>query len=136
MLLTCEQMFDVVNDVRAYPSFLPWCVDTRVHEETESAMVATLSIQKAGVSADFTTRNRLRRPAEIRLELVDGPFRVLQGHWVFTSLGSEGCKTEMTLRFDVSSRLLDFTLGKVFEQVADTMVDAFCQRAAELSSHD
>lgn len=131
MLLSCEQMFDVVNDVRAYPEFLPWCHGARVLEESDQLMVAALSIRKAGISAEFTTRNRLHRPDKIDLALVDGPFRTLEGRWRFTPLGEDGCKTEMSLRFDFSSRMLDMTLGRIFEQVADTMVDAFCRRAEQ-----
>ena len=130
--LTCEQMFDVVNDVEAYARFLPWCAGARIHEQSDSLMVATISVARAGVMADFTTRNSLHRPDRIDLDLVDGPFRALKGRWQFSPLGDVGCKAEMSLEFDFSSRMLAFTFGKVFEQAADSMVDAFCGRAEKL----
>lgn len=129
MPYSCEQMFDVVNDVMAYPEFLPWCAGARIIEQSQEIMLASLNMERAGVSATFTTRNLLRRPYRIDLSLVDGPFRSFSGHWLFTGLGDAGCKTEMSLRFDFSSRMLDLTLGRVFGQAADTMVEAFHERA-------
>ena len=95
-------------------------------------MLATLTVSKAGVSHSFTTRNQLDEPSSIRLSLVDGPFSSLEGRWQFSQLGGDGCKTEMDLKFDFNSTLLNATFGKVFSQAADTMVDAFCERAAEV----
>lgn len=126
---SAEQMFDLVNNVSAYPEFLPWCSESRVLESSELEMVASLTISKAGMSHRFTTRNHMERPERIRLTLVDGPFSRLEGSWQFTQLGDDGCKTEMNLSFDFSSTVLNATLGKVFSQAADSMVDAFCERA-------
>lgn len=129
---SAEQMFDLVNDVASYPEFLPWCSESQVLASSESEMLATLTVSKAGVSHSFTTRNQLDEPSSIRLSLVDGPFSSLEGRWQFSQLGGDGCKTEMDLKFDFNSTLLNATFGKVFSQAADTMVDAFCERAAEV----
>ncbi len=125
-------MFDVVNDVSSYPEFLPWCQRAEILEQSDTLMIARLTLQKAGMTQSFTTRNRLDRPARIDLALVDGPFSSLDGYWRFQALGNEGCKTEMNLRFDFSSALLNRTLGAVFGQATDTMVDAFSDRAVSL----
>lgn len=122
-------MFDVVNDVLAYPDFLPWCEDSQVLESSMGVVVARLVIAKAGMSQSFTTRNTLDRPSRISMVLVDGPFSSLQGEWAFQQLGEAGCKTEMDMKFDIDSMALNLLLGKVFEQAVDTMVDAFCERA-------
>ena len=44
------------------------------------------------------------------------------------------CKVSLDLSFDMDNRLLKSTVGKVFEQAASTMVDAFCKRADEIYS--
>ena len=66
------------------------------------------------------------------LKLVDGPFKTLEGDWRFTKLGEDGCRIEMTLIFEMDSRLAGMMLGRVFEKAADTLVDAFCRRADSL----
>ena len=126
---SAAQMFNVVNDVAAYADFLPWCDSSEVLATTDSDMTARLVIVKGGVKQSFTTRNVFESPARIELHLIDGPFTRLDGSWRFTPLGQDGCKVEMSLRFDFNSKLANLALGKVFEVAADTMVDAFCERA-------
>ncbi|MCB1646736.1 MAG: type II toxin-antitoxin system RatA family toxin [Pseudomonadales bacterium] len=127
-----EQMFDIINDVRAYPQFLPWCAGSRVLSETEDELVATLEIARSGMSQRFTTRNQLFRPESMTLELVDGPFTALSGEWHLLALGNDGCKVSMQLRFEFSSRIMNMTFGSVFNVAADQMVDAFCRRAEKV----
>lgn len=129
-------MFDVVNDVAMYQDYLPSCSRSEVLESAPGMMVARLTLSKAGVSQQFTTRNKLVRPERIDLQLVEGPFTSLTGYWLFSQLGSDGCKTEMNLTFDFNSRMLNATFGKVFEQVADSLVEAFCDRAKVLYGNE
>jgi ribosome-associated toxin RatA of RatAB toxin-antitoxin module len=133
---SAKQMFDVVNDVESYQDYLPSCSRSEVIESSPEFMVARLTLTKAGVSQQFTTRNNLVGLERIDLQLVDGPFTSLNGFWLFSQLGNDGCKTEMNLAFDFNSRMLNATFGKVFEQVADSLVEAFCDRAKVLYSND
>lgn len=124
-----EQMFELVNNVRNYPSFLPWCSSTSVLSEGEADMTARLDVSKAGLHYSFTTHNQLQRPERIDIELVEGPFRSLKGHWTFQRLSDEACKVSLDLDFDFTGKLANLAMGKVFNQIAVTMVDAFCQQA-------
>ena len=133
---SAEQMFDVVNDVALYQHYLPSCSRSEVIESSPELMVASLTLTRAGVSQQFTTRNKLAAPQRIDLQLVEGPFTTLNGYWLFSQLGEDGCKTEMNLKFDFNSRMLNATFGKVFEQVADSLVEAFCERAKVLYSNE
>lgn len=127
-----EQVFDIVNDVLSYPDFLPWCAKSELLEQSGDSLVGRLTIAKGGVSQTFTTRNTLSPPGHMHLALVEGPFTTLEGDWQIHPLGDEGCRVEMTLKFEFDSRLAGMILGRVFEQAADTMVDAFCDRADEM----
>ena len=46
-----------------------------------------------------------------------------------TALGDSGCKVELHLRYEFSSRLLERLVGPVFAHIAATLVDAFVRRA-------
>lgn len=122
-------MFDVVNDIENYPRFLPWCKAARVISESEGASVAELTIARGGITQSFTTRNELDRPNSMKLDLVEGPFTRLRGEWRFEQLGDAGSKVALRLEFELDSRVAGYALGKVFGSAADTMVDAFCDRA-------
>ena len=48
------------------------------------------------------------------------------------ALGEKACKISLDLTFDYAGPLVKATLGPLFTQAANTMVDAFCQRAKQL----
>lgn len=93
VMFSAEQMFKLVNDVDAYPQFTG-CVGSRVHEAGDDYMMASVDVAKAGIAKTFTTRNQLDVNRQIRMELVDGPFRKLAGWWTFTPLDVDACKVE------------------------------------------
>ena len=74
-----EQMYNLVNDVRAYPEFLPGCVGSRIISHEQDEMTASVDVSKAGISKTFVTRNQLTSNQHIRMQLVEGPFRKLMG---------------------------------------------------------
>ncbi|GAB3023197.1 type II toxin-antitoxin system RatA family toxin [Bowmanella dokdonensis] len=129
---SAESMFDLVNDVSAYPCFLPGCAETKVLESDEAHMKASLLVSKGGLRQWFTTLNELKRGEYIRMQLVDGPFTHLRGGWQFIPLSEDACKIELNLEFEFSSRLAQMAFGKVFSSIASNMVDAFTKRAREV----
>ncbi|RMD79260.1 MAG: type II toxin-antitoxin system RatA family toxin, partial [Gammaproteobacteria bacterium] len=73
-----------------------------------------------------------RPPKMIEMRLVEGPFRHLQGFWRFEPVGEGGCRVSLDLEFEFASRLMGLALGPVFHQIANTLVEAFSQRAAQV----
>lgn len=128
---SAQRMYDLVNDVEAYPRRFDWCEASRVLEASEALMVATLRVRAAGMRTGFTTRNTLSPGERIGLDLVDGPFRRLSGAWHFQPLGEAACKVSLHLEFEVSSRVVGSALAMGFQGLADRMVDDFC-RVGEL----
>jgi len=128
---TCEQMYELVNDIERYSEFVPYFSSSVVHHRDEDEVQATLSISAAGISKSFTTRNRLQSNKMIEMRLVDGPFSHLEGFWRFDEV-AEGCLISFDLEFEFAGRMFSMLLGPVFEQVTDKMVDAFCDRAAAI----
>ncbi|HET7563122.1 MAG TPA: type II toxin-antitoxin system RatA family toxin [Rhodanobacteraceae bacterium] len=126
---TPEQMFDLVNDVEAYPRRFHWCLGAKVSERDGEHLVARLDLRFAGVTQHFSTRNTLDRPNTIKMQFVDGPFDWLHGVWTFTALGSEGSKVALDLDFEVSNRITGFAFRLGFQKLADRMVDDFCEEA-------
>jgi ribosome-associated toxin RatA of RatAB toxin-antitoxin module len=125
-------LYDLVNDVSRYPEFLPWCSATKVLESTDELMVASMQVAKGGLSQDLVTRNTLTPGAQIEMNLEKGPFTQLHGIWVFKPLGEKACKISLDLSFDYAGPIVRATLGPLFNQAANTLVDAFCQRAKQL----
>ena len=124
-----EQMFQLVDDIAAYPQFLPWCGGAEEHRRDEKQVQASVTIQKGAINKVFTTQNTLHKPNLIELTLLDGPFKKLQGFWRFDELSENACKVTFDLEFEFSSRLVGMAIGPVFNQVANTFVDSFVERA-------
>ena len=83
------------------------------------------------MSKSFTTCNRLQANKMIEMRLVDGPFSHFEGFWRFDET-PEGCLVSLDLKFDFAGRMFSMLLGPIFEQVTDTLVDAFCERAVNV----
>jgi len=127
-----EQMYGLVADIERYPEFLPWCAGTRVEMRDGRSTRAAIVIDYRGIKQTFTTENRTQSPERIEIRLVNGPFRKLDGLWMFTPLASDACKIQFHLHYEFSNRLLEKLVGPVFRHIAGTLLDAFLQRAAEL----
>jgi ribosome-associated toxin RatA of RatAB toxin-antitoxin module len=129
---SAPQMFELVDAVEAYPHFLPWCSDARVSHRDRTRTRATIHMDYRGIKQSFTTDNLKEPPLRMTVQLVEGPFRDLDGEWRFTALTDQACRVDFRLRYQFSSKLLEALVGPVFSHIANTMVDAFVKRADEL----
>ena len=129
------QMYALVDDIEAYPRFLPWCLEAKV-DETGGRKRASLTAGMAGIRQSFTTENENQPDRAIDMRLVEGPFRHFSAAWRFTPLGENACEVQFELRYEFASRTFGRLLEPLFDQIADTMVDAFTRRADELHGRD
>jgi ribosome-associated toxin RatA of RatAB toxin-antitoxin module len=127
-----SRMFALVDDVEAYPAFLPWCGGARVLYKDSATTVARIDINYHHVRQSFTTRNHKQEPHRMDILLEKGPFKRLAGHWRFVALGTEGCRVEFSLEYEFASRIWEKLFGPAFNYIANTLVDAFVKRARTL----
>ena len=125
-------MFDLVADVESYKDFLPWCSDVEVHSAENDVVEATLEFRRGALKKRFRTRNAMVPNESMDLSLVGGPFRDLSGGWRFTQLGDDGSKVALDLEFEFDSRALDMMVGPFFEDICNSLVDAFTERAHDI----
>jgi ribosome-associated toxin RatA of RatAB toxin-antitoxin module len=111
---------------------MPWCSGSEILSYENDEMVARLDFSVGGISRSFTTRNHHQPDAEVSIQLVDGPFSHLQGRWQFSPLGDEGCKISLFMEYDFSTKIVSMVVGPVFNQIANSLVDAFQKRAVEV----
>ncbi len=124
------EMYQLVNNVADYASFLPWCRSSEVKSETETEMVASVEIAKGVLNKTFTTHNQLQQGKRIDLQLVDGPFKKLSGYWQFDALKTENaCKVNLELEFEFDNAMMSIAAKPIFTQIANSLVDSFCKRA-------
>lgn len=132
-----HEMYALVTDIPSYPAFLPWCDHAEVLQTHGDGVTARLGLAYLGVSHAFTTRNIQVADTSVKVQLVDGPFSMLDGTWIFKALGRPGseqpaCKIEFDLRYAFASPALESVVSPVFDKVANTFVDSFVRRAEDV----
>ena len=129
---SAAHLYALVQDIEAYPEFLPWCLAAQVRERSPHRTVATLTVGMKGLKQSFTTENVDREGESIDMKLLEGPFRRFSAHWRFRALGRHAAKIEFALAYEFANRISARALDPLFESIANTLVDAFTRRAAQL----
>jgi len=127
-----ERIFDLVNDIEAYPEFMRGCVGARILRREPDTIEAELVLSRGGITQRFVTRNHLSGGRLIRLQLVEGPFRKFSGHWCFEPLSPEACRVSLELAFQSRNALVGIAAGRLFDGVATEMVDCIVRRAGQV----
>jgi ribosome-associated toxin RatA of RatAB toxin-antitoxin module len=126
-----QQMFELVNKVEDYPQFVPYCKSAVILEQMPEELHVQLEFAKGALHKSFTTRNRLQENKMIHMRLIDGPFEQLEGFWQFEET-PEGCHITLDMEFEFSNKWVGMMFGPVFNTVANTLVDVFCERAKQI----
>ena len=129
---SAEGIFDLIEAAEDYPAFLPWCAGATILARDDSVVSARIAIDYHGVRFDIRTRNPKRRPEFMAVHLEQGPFRHFQGEWHLTRLAADACKIEFCLRYEFENAVMSRLAGRVFGNIASTLVDAFVGRAEQI----
>jgi ribosome-associated toxin RatA of RatAB toxin-antitoxin module len=135
---SAEEMFALVTDVARYPEFLPWCDRAAVLSQDGDEVTAEIGMALGGFHKSFSTRNQHVPGRQVKLQLIDGPFKHLDGTWDFhplidpnTQSPQRACRIELTLNYSFDS-MFGALVGPVFDKIASTLVDAFVKRAEQV----
>ena len=129
-------MYDLVADIDSYPEFLPWCAAVRTRKvipQDEKIIVdADLVIAFKVFRERFGSRVTLKPNQTTNdVEYLDGPFKYLNNHWVFTNVDG-GCEADFFVDFEFKSKILQVLIGVVFGEAMQRIVRAFEARAQQL----
>jgi len=138
---SAHEIYQLVTDVEDYPQFLPWCERVEVLSRDGDGLTARLYLAYSGIRHAFTTRNVHVPDQSVRIDLVDGPFSLLEGLWRFLPLALPGasqaadgaaCKIEFEMRYAFANAVLEAAISPVFDRIANTFVDSFVRRAEQV----
>lgn len=131
------QMFALVDDIARYPEFLPWISAAAELERSQTERVGRLTIARAGISEQITTRNIVAPPSTLTMQLVEGPLKSMIGTWSFEAIAdaggiAQGTRVKLHVRLEFKNRFTELLLSRVIETSCDALVDAFARRARQL----
>lgn len=125
-------MFDLVADVGRYGEFLPWVVAVRVRSNSATETVADLIVGFKALRERFTSRVVKERPAQIRVDYVEGPLKHLSNDWKFRPDGEGGTLVDFCVDFTFRNRVFEAIAGQMFDTALRKMINAFEARADAL----
>ena len=138
--IECEkkQLIDLVLDVDKYPLFVPFCLDSKVHEKKEQGdlilMIADLTIGKGPLKDTYKSDVKYNKKDDtIFVTNLDGPLKHLENRWHFKQL-NKTTEVSFEVDFELKNEFLNMIMTKSFQFGLDKIADAFEKRAEELFS--
>ena len=137
-LIECNkrQLIDLVLDIESYPSFIPYCLDSKVHEKKEKEdmilIIADLTIGKGPFKATYKSDVKYYKNTDtIYVTNIEGPLKHLHNKWTF--LKKNDC-TEISfdIDFEIDNKFLNVVMSKSFQYGLDKIADSFQKRANDL----
>ena len=124
-----ERMFELVDQVEDYPTFLPWCGETEVLARNKDITRAKINIRFKGIKQSFTTENHKVYPNKMVINLIDGPFKKLEGEWRFIEIEEGSSRIELELNYEFKNFILEKLISPAFAVIANTFIDSFVAKA-------
>ena len=133
-----EQLIDLVLDVEKYPLFVPFCLDSKVHEKKEQGdlilMIADLTIGKGPLKDTYKSDVKYNKKDDtIFVTNLDGPLKHLENRWHFKQL-NKTTEVSFEVDFELKNEFLNMIMTKSFQFGLDKIADSFEKRAEELFS--
>ncbi len=135
--LPAATLFAVVNDVAAYPEYLPGCREVEIHRHEPGEMQVSVAVRIGDADglnweSRITTCNRYLKNRLIEMRLEAGGLRALSGRWDFHALAERACRLELALDLDFAVAALNVAAQPVLERGAERVIRAVRQRAQEI----
>ena len=131
-----QTIFNLINDIENYPSFLPWCTQTEVTKETENINIGKIFISKSFIKWNFSTKNLIVTNESITLSLVDGPFDELNGQWSFKSIDENNTHVTLEINYKFKNSLIEISIEPIFSTIMNSILKSFIDQAFKIKYND
>ena len=131
-----QKLIDFVLDIEKYPEFIPFCIDSKVHErndkEDEIAIIADLTIGKKPFVDTYKSDVRYKKKNDtIHVTNIGGPLNHLENNWKFIQKHNY-TEVHFDVDFEIKNKFLDMIMTKSFKFGLNKIADAFQKRAEKI----
>ena len=123
-----NEVFDVLNNVDDYESFIPFCSHSEIIDEQDNAITASLKLSFLGSSSEFITQNKLKRNEFIDMNLVKGPFNSFTASWLFNPINDDETQMTFNMKYSINNPITDLIISKNIDTVSERIIEAFKQK--------
>ena len=131
-----QTIFNLINNIENYPSFLPWCTKTEVTEESEKSKIGKIFISKSFIKWNFSTKNLIDINKSINLSLIDGPFDELNGQWSFKSIDKNNTHVTLEIDYKFKNSLIEISIEPIFSSIMNSILKSFIDQAFKIKYND
>ena len=131
-----KNLVDLVLDIDKYPSFIPYCIDSKVFERNDKGddifIIADLTIGKGIFKDTYKSNVRYNKKDDtIYVTNIDGPLKYLENKWNFTQKRNI-TEVSFEVDFELKNKFLNILMTKSFTYGLNKIADAFQKRAEDL----
>ena len=131
-----QKLIEFVLDIEKYPEFIPFCIDSKVHERNdqkdEIAIVADLTIGKKPFIDTYKSDVRYKKKDDlIHVTNIGGPLKHLENNWKFVKK-ENFTEVHFDVDFEIKNKFLDMIMTKSFEFGLNKIADAFQETAEKI----
>ena len=137
-LIECnkEQLIDLVLDIENYPSFIPYCLNSKVYERKDeedlTIIIADLTIGKGLFKATYKSEVKFYKNSDtIHVTNIKGPLKYLENKWSFLEKDNF-TEISFDIDFEIENKFLNIVMSKSFQYGLDKIADSFQERANNL----
>ena len=137
-LIECnkEQLIDLVLDIEKYPSFIPYCLNSKIFEKKENediiSITADLTIGKGPFKATYKSDVKYYKNKDtIHVTNIEGPLKHLDNKWTFIEK-KNNTEISFDIDFEIENKFLNIVMSKSFQYGLDRIADSFQKRANDL----
>ena len=131
-----KNLIELVLDIEKYPSFIPYCIDSKVFERKDKGdvifIIADLTIGKGIFKDTYKSDVRYNKKDDtIYVTNIDGPLKHLVNKWNF-SQKENMTEVSFDVDFELKNKFLNILMTKSFKYGLDKIADSFQKRAEDL----
>jgi len=120
-----DEVFDVLNDVDDYQSFIPFCSQSTIIEEREDKIKASLQLSFLGASSEFISENTFKKNEFIDMEFVKGPFKTFHAKWFFNLINENETELKFQMTYSIVNPITEIMFSKNIDVVSQRIIEAF-----------
>ena len=131
-----ENLIDLVLDIDKYPSFIPYCINSKVYKREDKEenifIIADLTIGKGIFKDTYKSDVRFSKKNDtIYVTNINGPLKYLENTWSFNQRENV---TEVIFEvdFELKNKFLNILMTKSFKYGLNKIADAFQKRSEDL----
>ena len=134
-----EQLIDLVLDIEKYPTFVPFCLESKVYERNKKdnliIIIADLTIGKGPFKDTYKSDVVFNKKEDsIYVKNIEGPLNHLSNNWIFVDKDNGITEVTFDIDFEIKNKFLNSLMIVSFQFGLEKIADAFQKRAEQLFS--